>query len=263
MSAETLSTPPPAPPTTAPISQDFALSVEALTKSYDSRAGALPVLKGISMALPRGRWIALMGPSGSGKSTFLHCCAGLLRPTSGRVVLDDVDLAGASPAQLTAMRRTRVGFVFQAYNLIPALTAAQNVALPGLFGGKRPKRDALVAALDVVGLADRADHRPEELSGGEQQRVAIARTLLQRPAVVFADEPTGALDSVSGATVLKQFSALTDGGASVLMVTHDPNVASKADLVLFLADGLIVDSKAGADAATIAARIAQLEQGAS
>lgn len=237
-----------------------ALVVENLTKTYTSGAGDVPVLRGLSMWLRRGEWVALMGPSGSGKSTFLNCCAGLLRPTSGRVTLDGVDIGTASDRVLTDLRRTRLGFVFQQYNLVPALTAAQNASLPHLFGGRRPPREDVLDALGRVGLRERADHRPEQLSGGEQQRVAIARTLLQAPTVVFADEPTGALDSVSGSAVLRQFTALAEAGASVLMVTHDPNVASKADRVLFLSDGQIVEEMAGQDAATIGARIAQLEQ---
>ena len=237
-----------------------ALVVADLTKTYASEAGDVPVLRGLSMRLRRGEWVALMGPSGSGKSTFLNCCAGLLRPTSGQVTLDGVDMARASDKVLNDLRRTRLGFVFQQYNLVPALTAAQNVSLPAPFGGRRPAREAVDAALDKVGLANRGDHRPAQLSGGEQQRVAIARMLLQSPTVVFADEPTGALDSVSGALVLRQFADLTQAGASVLMVTHDPNVASKAGRVLFLSDGRIVDEMAGQDAATIGARIAQLEQ---
>lgn len=245
--------------TTPPTSPDV-LVVTDLVKTYTSQAGEVPVLRGLSMTVPRGHWVALMGPSGSGKSTFLNCCAGLLRPTSGRVTLDGIDIGAASDAQLTELRRTRLGFVFQQYNLVPALTAAQNVSLPALFGGRRPSRASVDEALGKVGLAQRGDHRPAQLSGGEQQRVAIARMLLQSPSVVFADEPTGALDSVSGAAVLRQFADLTRAGASVLMVTHDPNVASKADRVLFLSDGRIVDEMAGQDAATIGARIAQLEQ---
>lgn len=237
-----------------------ALAVTDLVKTYSSPAGDVPVLRGLSMRLRRGEWVALMGPSGSGKSTFLNCCAGLLRPTSGGVQLDGLDMGTAPDAVLTDLRRTKLGFVFQQYNLVPALTAAQNASLPHLFGGRRPPREQVLDALDKVGLKARADHRPEQLSGGEQQRVAIARTLLQAPSVVFADEPTGALDSVSGAAVLGQFTALTQAGASVLMVTHDPNVASKADRVLFLKDGQIVDEMVGQDAATIGARIAQLEQ---
>lgn len=245
---------------TGPTPPSDALVVTDLTKTYTSGAGDVPVLRGLSMRLHRGEWVALMGPSGSGKSTFLNCCAGLLRPTSGQVTLDGIDIGTASDRTLTDLRRSRLGFVFQQYNLIPALTAAQNASLPHLFGGRRPPREHVLDALDRVGLKERADHRPTQLSGGEQQRVAIARMLLQGPTVVFADEPTGALDSVSGAAVLRQFADLTQAGASVLMVTHDPNVASKADRVLFLKDGQIVDEMQGQDAATIGARIAQLEQ---
>ncbi len=243
----------------APTQAD-ALTVAHLTKTYSSGAGEVPVLRGLSMQLRRGEWVALMGPSGSGKSTFLNCCAGLLRPTTGSITLDGIDMVTASDRTLTDLRRSQLGFVFQQYNLVPALTAAQNASLPHLFAGKRPARDAVLDALGKVGLRERADHRPTQLSGGEQQRVAIARMLLQAPTVVFADEPTGALDSVSGAAVLRQFDELTDAGASILMVTHDPNVASKADRVLFLSDGVIVDEMTGRDATTIGTRIAQLEQ---
>ena len=243
-----------------PAASQAALEVRDLVKNYTSSAGEVSVLKGIGLTVERGSWTALMGPSGSGKSTFLHCCAGLIRPTSGTITLAGTDIGQASEKTLTAMRRDRVGFVFQSYNLIPALTAAQNVALPALFGRRRPPRADVLRVLDAMGLANRADHHPEQLSGGEQQRVAIARTLLQDPAVVFADEPTGALDSVSSARVLAEFTGLAERGASVMMVTHDPMVASRADRVLFLFDGVIVDEAVGAPASDIAARIAGLEQ---
>ena len=236
------------------------IDVAELVKTYSSAAGDVPVLKGVDLRADAGTWTALMGPSGSGKSTFLYCCAGLIRATSGSVHLDGTDITGAAEKELTDMRRTRVGFVFQQYNLIPALTAAQNVALPSLFDGTKPPRADVVGALESMGLGHRVDHHPEQLSGGEQQRVAIARTLLQKPSVVFADEPTGALESVSGARVLRQFTALTERGACVLMVTHDPVVAARADRVLFLLDGQIVEEKAGAPVEEIAHRIATLEQ---
>lgn len=231
-----------------------------MVKTYSSTAGDVSVLKGVDLDAPAGSWTALMGPSGSGKSTFLNCCAGLIRPTSGMVSVAGTDIGEASEKTLTELRRDRLGFVFQSYNLIPALTAAQNVALPALFGRRRPPRDEIVRVLEAMGLGHRIDHFPEQLSGGEQQRVAIARTLLQNPKVVFADEPTGALDSVSSARVLAEFSGLAERGACVLMVTHDPMVASKADRVLFLFDGVIVDEAIGAPAPDIAARIANLEE---
>ena len=237
-----------------------ALVVRNLTKTYTSSAGDVPVLKGLDLDAHPGTWTALMGPSGSGKSTFLNCCAGLIRPTSGTIHLAGTDIVAANEKTLTEMRRDRVGFVFQSYNLIPALTAAQNVALPALFGRRRPPRADVVRVLDAMGLGHRVDQHPENLSGGEPQRVAIARTLLQDPSVIFADEPTGALDSVSSARVLKEFAGLTERGACVMMVTHDPLVASKADRVLFLFDGVIVDEAVGAPASDIATRIANLEQ---
>lgn len=237
-----------------------ALQVRGLVKTYTSSAGSVPVLKGLDLDAHPHSWTALMGPSGSGKSTFLNCCAGLIRPTAGEITLVGTDMVRASEKALTEMRRDRVGFVFQSYNLIPALTAAQNVALPALFGRRRPPRADVVRVLEAMGLGHRVDQHPEQLSGGEQQRVAIARTLLQDPAVIFADEPTGALDSVSSARVLKEFGGLTERGACVLMVTHDPMVASRAERVLFLFDGQIVDEAVGAPASDIATRIANLEQ---
>jgi putative ABC transport system ATP-binding protein len=183
-----------------------------------------------------------MGPSGSGKSTLLHCAAGLDRVSDGRVMIDDVDVTALPERALTRLRRARVGFVFQSFNLVAALTAAQNVALPLRLAGIRPEPGRVEAALAEVGLADRAGHRPSELSGGQQQRVAIARALVTRPAVVFADEPTGALDAAASREVLRLLRAAVDRHAqTVVLVTHDPVAAAYADRVLFLADGRIVD----------------------
>jgi putative ABC transport system ATP-binding protein len=205
---------------------------------------------------------AVMGPSGSGKSTLLHCAAGLDRPTSGEVVIDGVGLTGLSERALTKLRRARVGFVFQAFNLIPALTAEQNVALPLRLAGRRPAQGEVRAMLTEVGLADRAGHRPSELSGGQQQRVAIARALVTRPAVLFADEPTGALDTTASREVLRLLRTAVDRHAqTVVMVTHDPYAAAHADRVLLLADGRVADVlEQPSSAPEIAVRMARLEE---
>jgi putative ABC transport system ATP-binding protein len=241
---------------------DTALLVEGLRHEYATRASAVTALRGIDARFARGSWTAVMGPSGSGKTTFLSCAAGLQRPTGGRIVLDGVDVTTASRDTLTKLRRSRVGFVFQSFNLVPALTSEQNVVLPALFDRRRPARPEVDAVLAQVGLADRLRHRPDELSGGQQQRVAIARALFIRPRVVFADEPTGSLDARSGQVVLDEFAALVAHGSAVVMVTHDPRVAARADRVLFLVDGALVDELAGATPDAIAARLATLEEAA-
>jgi putative ABC transport system ATP-binding protein len=228
--------------------------------SYGSHEEGSAALRGVDLVLGAGEWVAVMGASGSGKTTLLLCAAGLLPACEGRVVLSGVDLGRASERELTALRRQRVGFVFQEYNLVPALTVAQNVELPGRFAGRRPPRSMVRDALDRVGLAEKAGALPDELSGGQRQRVAIARALVAGPAVVFADEPTGALDSRSGDRVLKEFASLASVGSAVLMVTHDPRVAARANQVIWLRDGQIVDHAAAASAAQIAARLADLEE---
>ena len=195
-------------------------------------------LAGVTVAFGTGSFTAVMGPSGSGKSTLLQCAAGLDRPTAGRVSLAGIDLTSLGERRLTLLRRDRIGFVFQAFNLLPALTAEQNVALPLRLAGRHPRREEIRASLASVGLADRAGHRPHELSGGQQQRVAIARALLAAPDVVFADEPTGSLDSHAGEQVLGLLRDLADQRRqTVVMVTHDAHAAAYADRVLFLADG--------------------------
>jgi len=202
-----------------------------------------------------------MGPSGSGKTTLLQCAAGIDRPTSGRVRVGDADLNGLSEKQLAELRRRRVGFVFQQFNLVSALTAEQNVGLPLRLDGRRPKRGVARDALARVGLADRASHRPAELSGGQQQRVAIARALVIEPEVIFADEPTGALDLAAGRTVLEALRTAVDEYAqTVVMVTHDPGAAAHADRVLFLADGRLAGSLARPTAEQVAAELARLER---
>jgi putative ABC transport system ATP-binding protein len=227
---------------------------------YGSGAGQVLALDGVTVRFPAGSFSAVMGPSGSGKSTLLHCAAGLERPTSGEVEIDGALLGPLTETARTRLRRDRIGFVFQAFNLVSSLTAAQNVALPGRLAGRRADPAAVLEALAAVGLADRATHRPGELSGGQQQRVAIARALIARPAVVFADEPTGALDTRSSRQVLALLRDLVDKhGQTVVMVTHDPLSAAIADRVLMLADGRLADELRGADAASIAARMTSLE----
>jgi putative ABC transport system ATP-binding protein len=201
----------------------------------------------------------VMGPSGSGKSTLLQCAAGLDRPTSGSVLLGETELTTLRESRLTRLRRDRIGFVFQAFNLLPALTAAQNVALPLRLAGRRPGRAEVREVLARVGLADRAGHRPGELSGGQQQRVAIARALITGPDVLFADEPTGALDSSTGRAVLHLIRAMADEGQTVVMVTHDPVAAAYADRVVFLADGRLHGALDAPTAETVAARMTRLE----
>ncbi|MFF4659248.1 ABC transporter ATP-binding protein [Streptomyces sp. NPDC001381] len=229
---------------------------------WGSAGAGVTALDDVTLALPRGSFTAVMGPSGSGKSTLLQCAAGLDRPTSGSVRIGGTELTGLSERRLTLLRRERIGFVFQSYNLLPALTAEQNVALPLRLAGRRPAKAEVREALDRVGLAERAGHRPTRLSGGQQQRVALARALITRPEVLFGDEPTGALDSTTGREVLTLLRTLVDAhGQTVVMVTHDPVAASYADRVVFLVDGRVHGELAGADAETVAARMAGLETG--
>ncbi|GID27055.1 ABC transporter ATP-binding protein [Paractinoplanes brasiliensis] len=237
-----------------------AISLYGVSRVFGRGPAAVRAVDDVTLEFPRGGWTAVMGPSGSGKSTLLHCAAGLEKVDNGRVLLGDTDLTAAGDAELTALRRTRIGFVFQSFNLIGALTAEQNIALPLRLAGQRPSRTAVRATLDAVGLADRARHRPRELSGGQQQRVAIARAMVTRPEVLFADEPTGALDSTAARTVLDLLRAMADAGQSIVMVTHDPGAAARADAVVFLRDGRVVDRIAGADAHRVADRLAAWER---
>lgn len=224
------------------ISDGIAARAEGLTKVYGEGHAAVRALDGVTVAFEAGRFTAIMGPSGSGKSTLLHCLAGLDAPTSGRVFLGDVDLTTLSERQLTLLRREKVGFVFQAFNLIPTLNAAENITLPLDIAGRRVDRAWFDVVVDTVGLRDRLSHRPSELSGGEQQRVAGARALVARPEIIYADEPTGNLDSRSGAELLAFLrAAVEEHGQTIVMVTHDPVAASHADRIVFLADGRIVD----------------------
>ncbi|MEV7801871.1 ABC transporter ATP-binding protein [Microbispora sp. NPDC088329] len=219
-----------------------AVRLEAVRKMYGGGGGAVEALAGVTIGFPKGTMTAVMGPSGSGKTTLLHCAAGLDQPTSGSVTLEGREITGMREKALTRLRRERLGFVFQGFNLLPALTVLQNVTLPLRLGG-RPVDDAQVAAvIERVGLAGRVGHRPAELSGGQQQRVAIARALVTRPAVIFADEPTGALDTRTALEVLGLLREIVrTGGQTIVMVTHDPVAAAHADHVVFLADGTLVD----------------------
>ncbi|WP_264935201.1 ABC transporter ATP-binding protein [Streptomyces sp. A012304] len=241
---------------------DHAVRLTAVRRRYGTKGALVTALDDVSLAFPRGSLTAVMGPSGSGKSTLLQCAAGLDRPDAGSVRLGVTELTGLSERRLTLLRRERIGFVFQAFNLLPALTAEQNVALPLRLAGRRPARARVREVLRQVGLAERGGHRPGELSGGQQQRVALARALITRPEVLFGDEPTGALDSTTAREVLTLLRAMVDDeGQTVVMVTHDPVAASYADRVVFLVDGRVHGELAGADAQTVAARMAGLESG--
>jgi putative ABC transport system ATP-binding protein len=240
-------------------SPPHAVALDGVTRTYRSRAGTVAALRGVTYAFPRGSFTAVMGASGSGKSTLLQCAAGLDRPSSGRVLLGDTDLGRLDAVRLTRLRRSRMGFVFQAYNLLPALTAYENVALPLLLAGTRPQRDRIGALLRRTGLDGMERRRPAELSGGQQQRVAIARALVAEPEVLFADEPTGALDSGTSHQVMDLLRQANErAGQTVIMVTHDPAVAAFAEVVLFLRDGRIAGSLRRADAGEIAAAMSGL-----
>jgi putative ABC transport system ATP-binding protein len=220
-----------------------AVRAVAASKVYGRGDTEVRALDEVDLAIPTGRFTAIMGPSGSGKSTLMHCMAGLDTLTSGRVLVGDVDLATLSDKELTRLRRDRLGFVFQAYNLLPMLSAAENITLPIDLAGRKPDHGWLDQVVDTVGLRPRLKHRPSELSGGQQQRVAVARALASRPEVIFADEPTGNLDSRSGAEILGFMRrAVDDMGQTIVMVTHDPVAAAYADAVVFLSDGRVVNS---------------------
>ena len=220
---------------------DHVAVARDVVRSYGSGDGAVTALRGVSATFVRGQFTAIMGPSGSGKSTFLHCMAGLDTVSSGSVLIGGVEITGLSRTRLTKLRRDRLGFVFQSFNLLPMLTAEENIRLTGRLGNRRADREWFDTIVDALGLRGRLAHRPSELSGGQQQRVAVARALLTRPEVLFADEPTGNLDSASGAQVLGFLRDAVDAyRQTVVMVTHDPVAAAHADRVLFLADGMIV-----------------------
>jgi len=219
-----------------------AARVVDLTKVYGSGDAEVRALDGVTLDIAAGEFTAVMGPSGSGKSTLMHCCAALDVPTSGQVFIGDTEIGGLNDKKLTHLRRERIGFVFQSFNLVPTLTAGENILLPLSIAGRKPDPAWYDSVIDTVKLGDRLDHRPNQLSGGQQQRVAVARALMSRPHIVFADEPTGNLDSKSGAEVLSLLrSSVDDRGQTIVMVTHDPVAAAYTDRVVFLADGLIVD----------------------
>ena len=238
---------------TAPVPAARAVGA---TKVFGSGDTAVVALDDVSVDMPVGRYTAVMGPSGSGKSTLMHCMAGLDSLTRGQVFIGDQDLGRLSEDDLTLLRRDHVGFVFQAYNLVPTLTAAENIHLPLTLAGRSPDDEWLSTVVKTTGLSDRLSHRPSELSGGQQQRVAVARALASRPQIIFADEPTGNLDSRSGTEILDFMRrAVREMGQTIVMVTHDPVAASYADTALFLNDGRIVDQMEGPTAERVLDRL--------
>ncbi|KRE55602.1 ABC transporter ATP-binding protein [Phycicoccus sp. Soil748] len=231
-----------------------------VVKTYGRDEATVRALDGANVAIPAGRFTAVMGPSGSGKSTLVHALAGLDRIDSGQVLLGGTDLSALSERDRTLLRRDRLGFVFQSFNLVPALTAAENIALPLTLAGKKPDPAWQAELVAMLGLGARLNHRPAQLSGGQQQRVAVGRALIARPDIVFADEPTGNLDSRSGAALLRFLRDATRSyGQTIVMVTHDPVAASYADQVVFLADGRVVDELANPTPETVLARTAHLD----
>lgn len=239
---------------------DIAARMDNGTKTYGDGQAAVHALNGATAEFARGDFTAIMGPSGSGKSTLLHCIAGLDTLTSGTAYIGDVDLASLSDRNLTLLRRERVGFVFQSFNLIPTLTAEENILLPLTIAGNDPDEDWYNQILETVGLRDRLDHLPSELSGGQQQRVAAARALVAQPEIIFADEPSGNLDSKSGSELLSFMRrAVKEFGQTIVMVTHDPTTAAYADRIVFLEDGMIVDEMADPTAEAVFDRLKSLE----
>jgi putative ABC transport system ATP-binding protein len=247
------------PPAARQPSASVAARAEQASKIYGSGEAIVRALDGIDVEFASGHYSAIMGPSGSGKSTLLHCLAGLDRLTSGRIYLGDIEISGLGEKQLTVIRRDRIGFIFQAYNLIPTLDALENITLPMSLAHRKPDQAWLDTVIDTVNLRDRLSHRPSELSGGQQQRVAVARALASQPEIVFADEPTGNLDSKAGAEILDFMRrAVRELGQTIVMVTHDPVAASYADRVVFLQDGKIVDEIAGPTPETVLDKMKQL-----
>jgi putative ABC transport system ATP-binding protein len=244
-------------------SRDLAARVVDLTKVYGSGAAEVRALDGVTLDIAAAEFTAVMGPSGSGKSTLMHCCAALDTPTSGRVLLGDTEIGGLDDRRLTRLRRERIGFVFQSFNLVPTLSAEENILLPLSIAGRKPDREWYDAVIDTVSLRDRLDHRPNQLSGGQQQRVAVARALASRPAIVFADEPTGNLDSRSGAEVLSLLRrSVTEFGQTIVMVTHDPVAAGYTDRVVFLADGRLAGELRDPTRESVLEQMASREAGA-
>jgi putative ABC transport system ATP-binding protein len=251
----------PAPRTAAPTATGVpAARTASLTKVYGEGDTSVLALDAVDVVIERERFTAIMGPSGSGKSTFMHCLAGLDSPTSGEVWIGEVDLTLLDDDDLTRLRRDAVGFIFQAYNLVPTLTALENITLPLDIARRKVEQPWLDTVVDTLGLADRLNHKPNELSGGQQQRVACARALASKPQIIFGDEPTGNLDSRASAEVLAFLRSSVDTfGQTIVMVTHDPKAASYADRVLFLADGRVVDEMAEPSAERVLARMAEFD----
>ena len=247
-------------PVTATTAATSAARANDLVKTYGAGETQVRALDGVSVEFGRGEFTAIMGPSGSGKSTLMHCLAGLDSATSGSVTIGDTELTGLSDKQMTRLRRDRIGFVFQSFNLVPTLTARENITLPSDIAGREPDPEWLDSVLTRLGIKDRLSHRPSELSGGQQQRVACARALAGRPEIIFGDEPTGNLDSRSSGEVLSILRASVDEfGRTVVIVTHDPRAAAFADRVVFLADGRIVDELRDPTADTVLDRMKSLE----
>ncbi|GAA2180292.1 ABC transporter ATP-binding protein [Brooklawnia cerclae] len=248
------------PPAPAPDSTISAAHTEQLTKVYGRGDAQVVALDQVSVDFRKGQFTAVMGPSGSGKSTLMHCTAGLDSPTAGRVFIGDTEIGRLNDNNLTQLRRDRIGFIFQAFNLVPTLTARENIELPLAIAGRKPDPEWFDTIIRTVGLVDRLAHKPNQLSGGQQQRVACARALLSRPEIIFADEPTGNLDSASGTEVLGFLRRSVDElGQTIVMVTHDPVAASYADRALFLADGRIVDEIANPTRDAVLQQIARLD----
>ncbi len=254
MNTLSLSTPASVPGSSRPVARGVDL-----VKVYGEGDASVRALDGVTVGFASGQFSAIMGPSGSGKSTLMHCMAGLDSITSGQVFVGDVELGALNDKELTRLRRDKIGFIFQAYNLVPTLTAAENITLPMDIAGRKPDQDWVDRLIDTVGLRARLSHRPSELSGGQQQRVAAARALASRPDIVFADEPTGNLDSRASAEVLEFLrKSVAEFGQTVVMVTHDPVAASYAERVVFLADGRIVDEMTGPTAERVLDRMKDL-----
>jgi putative ABC transport system ATP-binding protein len=238
------------------------IEAKDVTRRYGEGDAAVDALRGVSLDIPAGQFAAVMGPSGSGKSTLMHILAGLDRPTAGSISIDGTEITDLNDKRLTLLRRHNIGFVFQFFNLLPTLTAEENILLPLQIAGTKPDETWVEAVIERVGLGDRRRHRPAELSGGQQQRVAIARALVSRPTVIFADEPTGNLDSATGAEILKVLREAVDSyQQTTVMVTHDASAAAVADRALFLADGLIVRDAPCHSASDIMAILAELTPG--
>lgn len=248
-----------APAVAPPLETPLVARAAGVTKVFGAGVTLVKALDGVTLDIPRGAFTAVMGPSGSGKSTLLYCMAGLERVTSGTVVVDGVNLSSLSETKLTRLRRDRIGFIFQGFNLVPTLTAGENIVLPMDIAHRKPDRAWLESVIETVGLRDRLAHRPAELSGGQQQRVAAARALVSKPAIIFADEPSGNLDSKSGAELLHFMrQSVNEFGQTIVMVTHDPIIAAYTDRIVFLRDGRMVDEITGPTADIVLARMKTL-----